>query len=53
MGLHWDFVTILSIAMVVFSIVIFVYLVFKVRSLMKRDAASHQDADSQKKEAQQ
>lgn len=36
-GLTWDFVTLMSIAMVLISIVIIVFLVFKVVSLMNRD----------------
>jgi Tfp pilus assembly protein PilV len=39
--LNWDFVTLLSIAMVVIAIVIVVFLGFKVAALMNRDAAAH------------
>jgi hypothetical protein len=41
--LTWDFVTLLSIAMVVIAVVIVVFLGFKVVSLMNRDAETHKN----------
>jgi hypothetical protein len=41
--LTWDFVTWLSLAMVVIAIVIFVFLGFKVVALMNRDADAHKN----------
>jgi hypothetical protein len=39
--LTWDLVTLMSIAMVVIAIIIFVFLGFKVVALMNRDAETH------------
>ncbi len=39
--LTWDLVTLMSIAMVVIAIIIFVFLGFKVVALMNRDAEMH------------
>jgi len=39
--LTWDLVTLMSIAMVVIAIIIFVFLAFKVIKLMNEDAAKH------------
>lgn len=46
MGLTWDFVTLMSIAMVVIAIGIIVFLVYKVINLMNRDAAARKDNES-------
>jgi heme/copper-type cytochrome/quinol oxidase subunit 2 len=40
-GLTWDFVTLLSLAMVAIAILIIVFLVYKVITLMNRDAEAH------------
>ncbi len=42
-GLTWDAVTLMSIAMVAISILIIVYLVYKVITLMNRDAEAHKN----------
>ena len=42
-GLTWDFVTLMSIAMVVIAILIIVFLVYKVITLMNRDAEAHKN----------
>lgn len=39
--MNWDPVLWMSILMVVIAIAIFVFLVFKVRTLMKKDAEAH------------
>ncbi len=43
--LNWDPVAWMSILMVVIAIVIFVFLAFKVKVLMKRDAEAHKRQD--------
>ena len=40
--MNWDPVAWVSILMVVIAVIIVVFLAFKVRSLMKRDAEAHQ-----------
>ncbi len=40
--MNWDPVAWVSILMVVIAVIIVVFLAFKVRALMKRDAESHQ-----------
>ncbi|WP_200389045.1 hypothetical protein [Thiocapsa imhoffii] len=42
-GLTWDLVTLMSIAMVAISIIIIVFLVYKVITLMNRDAEAHKN----------
>jgi uncharacterized membrane protein len=42
-GLTWDFVTLMSLAMVVIAILIIVFLVYKVITLMNRDAEAHKN----------
>jgi heme/copper-type cytochrome/quinol oxidase subunit 2 len=44
-GLTWDAVTLMSIAMVAISILIIVYLVYKVITLMNRDAEAHKNSE--------
>lgn len=39
--MHWDAVTIGSIVAVVIAVIIFLFLSFKVNSLMKSDAEKH------------
>jgi hypothetical protein len=39
--LTWDFVTLMSIAMVILAVAIIVFLGFKIVELMKRDAEAH------------
>lgn len=43
--MNWDPVAWMSILMVVIAIVIFVVLVLKVKTLMKRDAEAHKHQD--------
>jgi uncharacterized membrane protein YhdT len=45
-GLTWDFVTWMSLAMVVIAILIIVFLVYKVITLMNRDAEAHKNSES-------
>ncbi|MFB1486731.1 MULTISPECIES: hypothetical protein [unclassified Thiocapsa] len=42
-GLTWDFVTWMSLAMVAIAIIIIVFLVYKVITLMNRDAQAHKN----------
>ena len=39
--MHWDAVTIGSIVSVIVAVVIFVFLAFKINTLMKSDAEKH------------
>ena len=45
-GLTWDFVTWMSLAMVVIAILIIVFLVYKVITLMNRDAEAHKNNET-------
>lgn len=42
-GLTWDAVTLMSLAMVAIAILIIVYLIYKVITLMNRDADAHKN----------
>jgi hypothetical protein len=44
-GLTWDFVAWMSLAMVVIAILIFAYLIYKVITLMNRDAEAHKSRE--------
>lgn len=41
--MHYDAVFLGSVVSVVIAVAIFVFLVYKIKLLMKRDAASHRD----------
>jgi heme/copper-type cytochrome/quinol oxidase subunit 2 len=44
-GLTWDFVTLMSLAMVAIAVLIIVFLVYKVITLMNRDAEAHKNKE--------
>lgn len=44
-GLTWDFVTWMSLAMVLIAILIIVFLIYKVITLMNRDAEAHKNGE--------
>ncbi len=44
-GLTWDFVTLMSLAMVAIAVLIILYLIYKVITLMNRDAEAHKKSE--------